>query len=136
MEDINLLLNYIENEIKSKKLFALDKNAILSYTERIRAALPESLNEKRIREETQKAQNIIALAEKRKEQLLAETEVVKEAERRAEEIVQKAYETQTEYATNTMQNLYKMLADINEHLRVAKDSIETAMQKLSSEEKA
>lgn len=136
MEDINLLLNYIENEIKSKKLFALDKNAILSYTERIRAALPESLNEKRIREETQKAQNIIALAEKRKEQLLAETEVVKEAERRAEEIVQKAYEIQTEYATNTMQNLYKMLADINEHLRVAKDSIETAMQKLSSEEKA
>lgn len=134
MEDINLLLNYIENEIKSKKLFALDKNAILSYTERIRAALPESLNEKRIREETQKAQNIIALAEKRREQILAETEVVKEAERRAEEIVQKAYDLQTEYATNTMQNLYKMLSDVNEHLRVAKDSIETAMKKLSSEE--
>lgn len=134
MEDINLLLNYIENEIKSKKLFALDKNAILSYTERIRASLPESLNEKRIREETQKAQNIIALAEKRREQMLAETEVVKEAERRAEEIVQKAYELQTEYATNTMQNLYKMLGDVNEHLRVAKESIETAMNKLSSEQ--
>jgi predicted nucleotide-binding protein (sugar kinase/HSP70/actin superfamily) len=134
MEDINLLLNYIENEIKSKKIFALDKNAILSYTERIRASLPEALNEKRIREETQKAQNIVALAEKRREQMLSETEVVKEAERRAEEIVQKAYEIQTEYATNTMKNLYKMLSDVNEHLQVAKDSILTAMKKLSSEQ--
>lgn len=130
MEDIGILLNYIENEVRQKKgsLFnAIDKNAILNYVQRIRDSLPDALNEKRIKEETMKAQNIIALAEKRKEQILNESDIVVQASKRAEEIVEEAYRKQNEYATNTMQNIYKMLSDVNDYLAVAKNSIEKAM---------
>ena len=68
MEDIGLLLNYIEDEVRTKKgaLFgSVNKDAILNYVQRIRESLPDALSEKRIREETLKAQNIIALAEKK-----------------------------------------------------------------------
>lgn len=133
MEDIGLLLSYIENEVRAKKgtIFnSIDKDAVLNYVTRIRDCLPDALNEKRIKEETLKAQNIIALAEKRREQMLNENEIVVEAKKRAEDIVEKAYEKQNEYATNTMQNIYKMLSDVNDYLAVAKNSIEKAMNDL------
>ncbi|HHT83182.1 MAG: hypothetical protein ACOYEC_01900 [Christensenellales bacterium] len=133
MEDIGLLLNYIEDEVRTKKgaLFgSVNKDAILNYVQRIRESLPDALSEKRIREETLKAQNIIALAEKRREEMLSQNQIVVEATKRAEQILQETYAKQNEYATTTMQNIYKMLSDINDHLQVAKDSIEKAMKEL------
>lgn len=133
MEDISLLLNYIENEVRAKKgsiFSSVDKTAILNYVERIRDCLPEALTDKRIKEETLKAQNIIALAEKRREQILNESEMVVDAQKRADEIINQAYQKQNEYATNTMQNVYKMLSDVNDYLAVAKNSIEKAMKDL------
>lgn len=133
MEDINLLLNYIDSEINAKKnsIFGgVDKGSILNYTSRIRESLSEALNEKRIKEDLHKAQNIVAVAEQRKEQILNENQLVVDATKRAEEIVKKAYDMQNDYATNTMKNLFKMLTDVKEHLQVATDSIDRAIKNL------
>ncbi len=133
MEDIGLLLSYIENEVRSKKgsIFStIDRDAIINYVSRIKECLPDALSQKRIREETLKAQNIIAVAEKRREEILNENQIVVEAQKRAEDILAESYKKQAEFATNTMQNIYKMLSDVNDYLTVAKNSIEKAMKEL------
>ncbi|MFW5780062.1 MAG: hypothetical protein ACOCWI_01240 [Bacillota bacterium] len=133
MEDINLLLDYIENEVKGKKpgLFGgIDKNAIINCAQRIRESLPDVYNKNNIEAQRKKAQQIVEAAEQRRDELINETEVVKEATKQAEKIVKEAYDIQNEYATTTMQNLYKMLSDIHEHLQVAQQSIKKAMQDL------
>ncbi|HHU43498.1 MAG: hypothetical protein QM214_07180 [Bacillota bacterium] len=133
MEDINILLDFIENEIQAKKtgIFSgIDKNAIINCIEKIRDCLPDVFNKKNIELQRKKANQIIEEAELRRQELVSETEIVKEATKQAEQIVKKAYEVQNEYATTTMQNLYKMLSDINEHLQVAQESIKKAMQDL------
>ena len=52
--------------------------------------------------------------------MLSQNQIVVEATKRAEQILQETYAKQNEYATTTMQNIYKMLSDINDHLQVAK----------------
>lgn len=113
MEDIEDLLLEIEEEISEgrKSLFGsgvtIDGDRILSVCDRIRASYPDVIREARIivatsekrrNEETLRAQNMIAAAEKRANDLLKDHNIIEQATREAEAIRAQA----NEYRDNIM----------------------------------
>ena len=95
-EDIKLLLSYIETEVREGKKQLIGNGvvvngaAILKLIDRIRVALPMATGEDKIIEATEKAKEIINLAEDRKAGLIDNDIATKEARVKAERIIQQA----------------------------------------------
>lgn len=134
-EDIKLLLSYIETEIREGKKQVIGNGvivngeAILSLIKRIRVALSEATGEDKVNEATQKANEIIALAEQRKESLIDNDIATKEARVKAERIIQQAMIYKSKMENTVAKNLAEMLNTV-------KDTIidtETRLKKTSDE---
>lgn len=124
MEDVNLLLSYIETEIMHGKKSILgngvivDGEAILNLVRRVRASVA-ALNGDDLREEAAEiARNTIAAAEQRRAQLLEERIINAEVKVRAEQkekdveasIARKKQEYR-EYVAELLNNARKILID-------------------------
>ena len=134
-EDIKLLLSYIETEIKEGKKQVIGNGvivngeAILNLIKRIRVALPIATGEDKINEATQKANEIIALAEQRKENLIDNDIATKEARVKAERIIQQAMIYKSKMETTVAKNLLEMLNTVKETIV----ETETKLKKTSEE---
>ena len=118
MEDIRLLLSYIETEIKEgkKAIFSkkvvVDGNSILDFVNRIRASLPEATGEILVERARREAQEIIDLAEKRKATLIDNSVAMKDARERAEKIMMQAAENKFALERELEQNIMSVLSSV------------------------
>ena len=134
-EDIKLLLSYIETEIREGKKQVIGNGvivngeAILSLIKRIRVALSEATGEDKVNEATQKANEIIALAEQRKESLIDNDIATKEARVKAERIIQQAMIYKSKMENTVAKNLAEMLNTVKETII----DTETRLKKTSDE---
>lgn len=134
-EDIKLLLSYIETEIREGKKQVIGNGvivngeAILSLIKRIRVALSEATGEDKVNEATQKANEIIALAEQRKESLIDNDIATKEARVKAERIIQQAMIYKSKMENTVAKNLAEMLNTVKETIT----DTETRLKKTSDE---
>ena len=134
-EDIKLLLSYIETEIREGKKQVIGNGvivngeAILSLIKRIRVALSEATGEDKVNEATQKANEIIALAEQRKESLIDNDIATKEARVKAERIIQQAMIYKSKMENTVAKNLAEMLNTVKETIT----NTETRLKKTSDE---
>ena len=109
MEDIGLLLSYMETEVKEGKKawigngVIIDKDVMLNLIERIRIALPQATGEAQIIQAKKEAQEIIERAEQRKATLIDTSMAMKEAKIRAEKIMLQAVENKKNTETNQIQ---------------------------------
>lgn len=129
-EDIKLLLSYIETEVREGRKsrigngVVVNGTAILNLIERIRIALPIATGEDRIIEATEKAKEIINLAEDRKAGLIDNDIATKEARVKAERIIQQAFIQKSEMEHDLAQNLSDMLTAVKDTLEEADRKIE------------
>lgn len=129
-EDIKLLLSYIETEVREGKKQLIGNGvvvngaAILKLIDRIRVALPMATGEDKIIEATEKAKEIINLAEDRKAGLIDNDIATKEARVKAERIIQQALIQKSKMEHDLAQNLSDMLTAV-------KDVMEEADRKIA-----
>lgn len=127
MEDMNLLLSYIETEVlDGKKTFMgngviVNGDNILNLVKRVRLSLNAMDGTNIIEEANERARNIIALAEQRKEQLLDESIVMREAKAFAEKSKNETIAQCNQIEETTRRNIVTILSQVNKNL-------ETAMQ--------
>lgn len=131
-EDIKLLLSYIETEVKEGKKpiigngVIVNGNAILNLIERIRVALLVATGEEKIIEATQKAQEIIEIAEQRKATIIDNDIATKEARVKAERIIQKAMIQKAKIERDLAKNCYDMVTIIRKTVNDARTEIDEA----------
>ncbi len=146
-EDIKLLLSYIETEVKEGKKpligggVIVNGAAILKLLDRVRVALEVATGEDKVKEATQKAQEIIEFAEQSKAKLIDEDIATREARAKADRIVQQAMISRNRMEHDLAENLTVMLNDIkkrveetdaivNNALSDAKKSIDSALTRV------
>lgn len=138
MEDINLLLSYIETEIieGKKSLFGngvvVDGKAILGYLKRIRYAVSLSLGENVLNEAVERAQKIIETAEKRRAEILKDSLIVAEAERRAASVVADAEKRKESVEQKSVEKITEMLTEVKNTLADGVASINAAIERIDS----
>ena len=132
-EDIKLLLSYIETEVREGKRplvgggVVVNGAQILSLLDRIRAALDVATGENVIREATQKANEIIELAQERKQKLIDEDIATMEAKARAERIVKQALVERSKIENDLRDNLNYLLETVKSTMEKANDDINSVM---------
>lgn len=132
MEDIGLLLSYIETEVKEGKKawigngVIVDKDVMLNLIERIRIALPQATGEAQIRQAKKEAQEIIELAEQRKATLIDNSMAMKEAKVRAEKILVQAAESKKNTEAELEQNVSAVLSAVQNYLSEASKWVDNA----------
>ena len=132
MEDIGLLLSYIETEVKEGKKawigngVIVDKDVMLNLIERIRIALPQATGEAPIRPAKKEAQEIIELAEQRKATLIDNSMAMKEAKVRAEKILVQAAESKKNTEAELEQNVSAVLSAVQNYLSEASKWVDNA----------
>lgn len=121
-EDIKLLLSYIETEVKEGKKpligggVIVNGAAILKLLDRVRAALEVATGEDKVKEATQKAQEIIEFAEQSKAKLIDEDIATREARAKADRIIQQALISRNRMEHDLAENLNVMLSDIKKRV--------------------
>ncbi len=137
MEDINLLLSYIETEvIDGKKSFMgsgviVNGENILNLVKRIRVSLNAMDGTDIMNEANDKAQRIIANAEQRKEQILDESIVIMEAKAFADKTVSDAMNMKGQIEESTRKNLIAMLNKVKNSLGSAVQGVEQTIADIS-----
>lgn len=132
MEDIGLLLSYMETEVKEGKKawigngVIIDKDVMLNLIERIRIALPQATGEAQIIQAKKEAQEIIELAMQRKETLIDTSMAMKEAKARAEKLLMQAVENKKNTETELEQNISYLLTNIQNYLTESAKWIDNA----------
>ncbi len=132
MEDIGLLLSYIETEVKEGKKtwigngVIVDRDTILKLVERIRIALPQATGEAQIRQAQKEAQEIIHLAEQRKEVMIDASMAMREAKARAEKIIMQAAENKKAVEKELEQNASVVLTTVGNYLEEASKWVDNA----------
>ena len=132
MEDIGLLLSYIETEVKEGKKawigngVIVDKDVMLDLIERIRIALPQATGEAQVRQAKKEAQEIIELAEQRKAALIDNSMAMKEAKVRAEKILVQAAESKKNTEAELEQNVSAVLSAVQNYLAEASKWVDNA----------
>lgn len=132
MEDIGLLLSYIETEVKEGKKtwigngVIVDRDTILKLVERIRIALPQATGEAQIRQAQKEAQEIIHLAEQRKEVMIDASMAMREAKARAEKIIMQAAENKKAIEKELEQNVSVVLTTVGNYLEEASKWVDNA----------
>ena len=138
MEDISLLLSYIETEVEGgKKAFmgggvVGNGGAILLLVKRIRQQLAAINGQKILAEAEAQAKQILAEAEQRKANILNENIIISEAKVIAEHTVDVALQRKKEVEEQLKNNLLKMLSDVNASLEGAKGTIKSLMDRLDA----
>ena len=138
MEDISLLLSYIETEVEGgKKAFmgggvVVNGEAILLLVKRIRQQLAAINGQKILAEAEAQAKQILAEAEQRKANILNENIIISEAKVIAEHTVDVALQRKKEVEEQLKNNLLKMLSDVNASLECAKGTIKSLMDRLDA----
>ena len=132
MEDIGLLLSYIETEVKDgrRSVFGggviVDGDAILDFVRRIRLSLPQATGAEQVERAKREAQEIIELAEQRKASLIDTSIAMKEAKDRAEKIIVQAAEYKKSTESELEQNVTSVLASVKKYLQEATQWVEEA----------
>lgn len=126
MVDIEDLLVQIEEELANgkKSLFGagvtVNAEVIYSLVDKIRSSIPDMIREarqilsnaERIQiEETKRAQNIIQVAQQRADAMLAEHNIIMQAQREAEAIKRQAIEFDTRMREGVYKDIGAMLSD-------------------------
>lgn len=130
MEDVNLLLSYIETEIMDgKKPFmgsgvTVDGEAILNLVKRVRLAVNAINGEDVLAEANERAKKIVALAEQRKAQLLEDSIIIAEAKAIAEHTVDEALKRKSQVEEQLKNNVVKMLMSVKGTLNEAEKSVD------------
>ena len=128
-EDIRLLLSYIETEINEGKKpiigngVIVNGQAILKLIERIRVALPLATGEDKILQATEKAREIIEIAEQRKATIIDSDIATREAKVKAERIIQRAMLQKARIEHDLAQNCYDMVSAIQKTVNQANEQI-------------
>lgn len=136
MEDVNLLLSFIETEIMNgkKPLFGngvtVDGEAVLSLVKRVRQAVNAMNGENLVAEANERAKLIIAAAEQRRAQILEENEIVAEAKEIAESMVDDAEKRRKQSEEFTRNNLINMLTSVRGTIKDADESLTASLEKL------
>ena len=141
-EDIKLLLSYIETEVKEGKKpligggVIVNGTAILKLLDRVRAALEVATGEDKVKEATQKAQEIIEFAEQSKAKLIDEDIATREARAKADRIIQQALISRNRMEHDLAENLNVMLSDIKKRVeevnRILNGAITDAKKSIDS----
>lgn len=150
MEDIEDILLLIEQELSKGKKPIMGSGTIVNATiiyelvERIRNGLPDMVREakhnvlnsaKMQRDETEKAQQIIAKAQTKAEQMLSEHEIIKIAEKEAEAIKREALEFKSRLTQEIGKDISTMLSalekTLQENLKIVKNAQENCNEKFS-----
>lgn len=136
MEDVNLLLSYIETEIMDgKKPFmgggvTVDGEAVLNLVKRVRLAVNALNGEDLIAEANERAKKIVALAEQRRAQLLDESIIIGEAKAIAEHTVDEALKRKTQLEEQVKANVIHMLMSVRGTLSDAGKSVDESIARL------
>ncbi len=138
MEDIELLLSYIETEINDGKKqwigngVTVDGESIRNLIERIRKSLPEATGEAVILDAKKKAQEIVDVAEQRRAALIEGSIAMNEAKARAEKIIVNAYQQKTKIEKDMTENLLAILSTLQNNLTEALKWVENAQKNVKS----
>lgn len=133
-EDIRLLLSYIETEVREGRKPIMGSGVvvngaqILSLLNRVRAALDVATGEDKVKEATQKANEIIQLAYERKQKIIDEDIATREAKAKAERIVAQAYAEKGKIEADLKSNLNHMLKEAKAAVDEANASVKEAME--------
>lgn len=130
MEEILSYLDYIDSEMSGGSFAKVNKKAVLSYTAKIRELISDFSGEKQLRDQQEKAQRIVEMAEQRRAQLVDENGIVDDAKRKATEILQKTAMKQKEYAEATKDSLREILTANAKLLEDSLDSLNRALNNL------
>ncbi len=139
MEDINLLLSFIETEVlDGKKTFmgngvVVNGENILNLIKRIRISLNAMDGTDLIGEANERAQKIIALAEQRKEQILDESIVMSEAKAFADRTISDALARRNQIEETMKRNIVTMLNQVKKSLVGAENGVDEAIAKITEE---
>lgn len=134
MEDINLLLTYIETEITEAKKSLLgggvivNGETILNLVRRLRDAVNSFTGADIIASANLKAQQIVAMAEARRENILDNDTIIADAHAIAEKIKNDALEQRTKANLEFNNKLYNMLSKVNNSIKAAEEQIENSME--------
>lgn len=141
MADVEDYLLEIEQELHDgrKAIFGsgvtVNGDVILSAVDKIRNALPEVIrearhivatSEKRRQEDAERAQNMLAVAQKRANELLSENEIIKQAEREAAAIRAQAMDYRDTMLEGVRNDVGILLADaegtLSQSLKIIKQA--------------
>lgn len=134
MEDINLLLTYIETEITEGKKSLLGSGVIvngetiLNLVRRLRESVNAFTGADVISSANLKAQQIVAMAEARRAEILDNDTIIADAYAIAEKIKNDALEQRAKANFEFNNKLYNMLSKVNNNLKVAEEQIENSME--------
>lgn len=134
MEDINLLLTYIETEITEGKKSLLgggvivNGETILNLVRRLRESVNAFTGADVISSANLKAQQIVAMAEARRAEILDNDTIIADAYAIAEKIKNDALEQRAKANFEFNNKLYNMLSKVNNNLKVAEEQIENSME--------
>ena len=134
MEDINLLLSYIETEVIEGKRTIMGNGIIvngenvLNLVKRIRISLNELDGSNVLAEANDKAQKIVATAEQRKEQILDESIIIAEAKAIAEKTVREAVVKREQIETITAQNVIRNLNQLQNMLKGVSTEVDSSIK--------
>ena len=130
MEDINLLLSYIETEILNgkKQVFsnavAVNGALLLNLVSRIRAELPNVTGAARVEQARRDANEIMENAEMRLEEMFDNDKFIREKKAYAEQIIADAISTQNAVNDATARNAENVI-------QRAKDGLNDAINRLN-----
>ncbi len=134
MEDINLLLSYIETEVlEGKKTFMgngiiINGENVLNLVKRIRISLNELDGSNVLAEANDRAQKIVATAEQRKEQILDESIIIAEARAMADKTVREAAAKSGQIETHIAQNVIKNLNQLQNMLKGISTEVDSSIK--------
>ena len=137
MEDIKLLLGYIETAMKEgrKQVFGkgvvVDGDYVLDLVERIRVAYAKVNGEELVEKANEKANEILREAESRRDEILRKEAVVQEARIVADRIVSTAQAEKARKERELIVNLSAMLANAQASVDEANGKIVDAMNEAS-----
>lgn len=136
MEDINLLLSYLETEVlNGKKSFmgngvVVSEETMLSLVKRIRQSLPYVTGEAIINEAKEKANEMIDYAENKRAKLLNEHILISEAKAISEHTVKEALKNKEMIENKANENIVAMLSEVKESLNDANARIQATLEKI------
>lgn len=139
MEDINLLLSYIETEVlDGKKPFMgngviVNGENILNLIKRVRIAFNAVTGEDMVEEANERAKKILALAEQRRAQILDENAISLDAKMAAEKIIEDAYKRKAQMEEQTRANVLRMLSNVRGALSEAGNSVDEVILNLRND---
>lgn len=138
MEDINLLLSYLETEVlNGKKPFMgsgviVDGETTLGLIKRIRQVLPYVTGEAILEDAKQKAAEMLDYAENKRAQLLDEHILISEAKAISEHTVKEALKRKELIENKANENIIAMLTEVKSSLSEAGQRVNATIEKINS----